>query len=64
MKKNQNRKYTVIELIGILLTGYEVEEEQFPFPPSEAQQAYWDGKKASLEELKNMIENNKWIEDW
>lgn len=59
MKRNQKEISKVIELIGILLTGYEVEEEQFPFPPSEAQQAYWDGKKTSLEELKNMIENNK-----
>lgn len=55
--ENQKEISKVIRLIGILLTAYEVEEKEFPFPPSETQQAYWNGKKASLKELKNMIEN-------
>lgn len=52
-----NHGREVIEIIDILIQSYKQEEIDFPIAPNKTLQAYWNGKKDALTELKNILED-------
>lgn len=53
------KKKEIISIIDTLILACKQDEIDYPFAPNRTLQAYWNGKKDALTELKNILEELK-----